>query len=111
MRFHLHSQSSPQVLDSENVPCTGPYDGWEEHLSYAIHSFEERDRLLHVCNRPMTWEVWQSPEICYHSRFCWLGNRDDIEKAIELCRAAIAGSSPNDESYPDILSYLPDYLL
>ena len=110
-RFEFHSKQSLRVTSvSEVGPHTMPSKGWEEDLNVAILNFEESLRLKHICNQPITWASRGSLANCYDSRFKWLGNREDIEKSIELCRIAMSESSPNDESYPHILSHLAQRL-
>ena len=110
-RLRFHSKSSLQVTSGSEVgPCTGTYDELVEDLNIAIFNFEEHNRLLRLCNRPIPWATRGSLATCYDSRFDMLGDRTDIEKSVALCRIAMSESSPNDDSYPGILSDLAERL-
>ena len=112
MRFKFRSKESLPVTSASEVrPRTGLSKGCEEDLNVAILNFEESHRLLRVCNQPIPWVSRENLADCYSSRFEWLGDREGLEKSIELCRIAMSESSPDDQSYPDVLSNLADHLL
>ena len=106
-RFEFHSKQSLRVTSvSEVGPHTMPSKGWEEDLNVAILNYEETRRLLHVCNRPIPWDLQGNLATCYRSRFFHLGDREDIERSIKSCRIVISEFSPSDKFYPGMLSEL-----
>ena len=111
VQFISRSETSPQLTsDSDDGPRTGPYAGWEGDVNRIISNYDELDRVCRACSQPMRWAQRERLSSCYKHRFHWLGDRKDIDKAIELCRLAMADSPPSDESYPEILSNLANCL-
>ena len=107
MRFKFHSKESLRVTSvSEVGPPTVSSKGCEEDLNVAIYNYEESHHLLRVCNRPISCASRVNLVSCYSARFRWLGDREDMEKSIELCRTAMSEISPSDKFYPDILLQL-----
>ena len=110
-RFNFRSKESLRVTSVSDVGArTVLSKGCKEDLNVAILNFEESLRLLYICNYPIHWASRGNLAFCYISRFQWLGDREDVEKSIELYRIAMSESSPNDESYPHILSDLASCL-
>ena len=110
-RFKFHSKQSLRVTSMSDVsPHAVLSKGCEEDLNVAILNWEESHRLLHVCNHPIPCTLRGNLANCYNFRFLRIGDREDIEKSIELCQNTTSESSLNYESNPDVSSCLADRL-